>query len=35
VDLPVQGLPKGTYAVDVNGVKKEFTLDVDNGLNNK
>lgn len=26
----VVGLPKGTYAVDVNGVRGQFTLDVDN-----
>lgn len=32
VDLPVQGLSKGVYMVDVNGVKKEFTLEADNGF---
>ncbi len=30
VALDVQGLPAGTYTVDVNGVTDTFTLDVDN-----
>ena len=31
VPLDVYGLPAGTYTVDVNGVKTEFTFDMDNG----
>jgi hypothetical protein len=30
VSLDVEGLPAGTYTVDVNGVTTTFTLDVDN-----
>ncbi len=30
IALDVQGLPAGTYTVDVNGVTDTFTLDVDN-----
>ena len=30
VSLDVEGLPAGTYTVDVNGVTDTFTLDVDN-----
>jgi len=30
ISLEVQGLPAGTYTVDVNGVTDTFTLDVDN-----
>lgn len=33
ISLDVAGLPKGTYTVDVNGVKKTFKLDADNKLN--
>ncbi len=32
VPLDVEGLPAGTYTVDVNGVTTTFTLDVDNVL---
>lgn len=32
IGLDVLGLKKGTYTVDVNGVKKDFTLDADNIL---
>jgi inhibitor of cysteine peptidase len=32
VALDVEGLPAGTYTVDVNGVTASFTLDVDNSL---
>jgi SdrD B-like domain len=32
VPLDVQGLPKGTYTVEVNGVTDSFTLSVDNVL---
>ena len=32
IDFEVRGLPAGTYAVDVNGVRETFTLDVDNEL---
>jgi inhibitor of cysteine peptidase len=32
VDLDVRGLPAGTYTVDVHGETAEFTLDVDNVL---
>lgn len=34
VSLDVEGLSAGTYAVDVNGVSAEFTLDMDNTLGN-
>ncbi|MEQ8315459.1 MAG: hypothetical protein RL839_08350 [Gammaproteobacteria bacterium] len=34
VSLDVEGLPAGTYNVDVNGVSAEFTLDMDNTLGN-
>jgi inhibitor of cysteine peptidase len=30
ISLDVQGLPAGTYTVDVNGVRDTFTFDVDN-----
>jgi inhibitor of cysteine peptidase len=30
IPLDVEGLPAGTYTVDVNGVTDTFTLDVDN-----
>jgi inhibitor of cysteine peptidase len=32
IALEVEGLPAGTYTVDVNGVIGSFTLDVDNSL---
>lgn len=32
VALEVEGLPAGTYIVDVNGVRDSFTLDVENRL---
>jgi len=32
ISLEVNGLPAGTYTVDVNGVTGSFTLDVDNEL---
>lgn len=31
----VVGLPKGTYSVDVNGVKGAFTLEMDNFISEK
>lgn len=31
-DLPVRGLPKGSYAVNVNGVKETFELRTDNSF---
>ncbi len=31
VSLDVAGLPAGTYAVEVNGVRSSFTLTMDNG----
>jgi len=35
VSLPVEGLSKGTYTVDVNGVTDTFTLEFDNTFPNK
>jgi inhibitor of cysteine peptidase len=32
VDLDVQGLPAGTYTVDVNGISDTFTFDADNEI---
>ncbi len=32
INLDAEGLPAGKYVVDVNGVKSNFTLDVDNAL---
>lgn len=32
IPLSVYGLPKGTYQVDVNGIKGIFTMDIDNIL---
>jgi inhibitor of cysteine peptidase len=32
ISLDVYGLPAGTYTVNVNGIEKSFTLDIDNIL---